>query len=374
MSKQRISWIDIAKSIGIAAIVLGHCSFGNLQCICFSFNSIIFFTLAGMTFCRKREETDAYLSFDSGRTLKVFLRDLFQTLGIPYLFWGIVSILIYALMGRLTVNALNMDQSHFEIGSNVISLIYGNSDTGYFEWNRPLWFLPCLFLVELLWFFILTASQRFCKTRKQLWIVYASVMVLSAANMFFISYSKHKFILPFEMETAISMMFFFGVGLLCRNEKFLGLIHKYLLSGKKALQYFYFAGGTGLAIVLSVANGLTDTRSDAYSNVFLYIWNALCASFAVIFISRIINGNNILEYIGQRTMAILVMHKFPIMFIRVFFPFLDKKISEGNIICEIMIGMFTIGSCLAVEKIIRMIAPEVFGKGRRRSLKAILSK
>ena len=91
--------------------------------------------------------------------MKVFLRDLFQTLGIPYLFWGIVSILIYALMGRLTVNALNMDQSHFEIGSNVISLIYGNSDTGYFEWNRPLWFLPCLFLVELLWFFILTTSH-----------------------------------------------------------------------------------------------------------------------------------------------------------------------------------------------------------------------
>ncbi len=374
MSKQRISWIDIAKSIGMAAIVLGHCSSGSLKCICFSFNSILFFILAGMTFCRKKEETDTYLSFDSTRSLKVFLHDLFQTLLIPYLFWGIVSVLIYAAMGRLTVNTLNMEQSHFEIGTNVISLLYGNSDTGYFEWNRPLWFLPCLLLVELLWFLILKTSRRFCKTGKQLWMVYALIMLLSAANMVFISYSGHKFVLPFEMETAISMMFFFGIGLFCRNDKFLGFIHKHILSGKKILQYLYFACGTGLAIFLSVRNGLTDTRSDVYSNAFIYILNALCASFAVIFISRIINCNSIMEYIGQRTMAILVMHKFPIMFLRVFFPLTDKKISEGNLLCEIMICVFTIGSCLVVEKIIRRIAPEVFGKGGRRFLKAISSK
>lgn len=38
----RIEWIDIAKCVGIIAIVLGHASSGAVQIICFSFNSVIF--------------------------------------------------------------------------------------------------------------------------------------------------------------------------------------------------------------------------------------------------------------------------------------------------------------------------------------------
>lgn len=367
MSKQRISWIDIAKCMGIVAIVLGHCSSGNLQCVCFSFNSVIFFVLAGMTFCRKKEETDAYLSFDNERTLKSFLYKAFRTLFVPYLFWGLVSILIYSVMGELTANTLNMPQSHFEIGKNLIFLLYGNSDTGYFEWNRPLWFLPCLLMVELLWFLILKMSETFNKIKNFIWMVYTSTLLLSAAYMIFISYSGCKFVLPFELETAISMMFFFGIGLFCRNEKFLIFINKYILPQKNILQYLYLVCGAGLTIFLSVVNGLTDTRSDYYSNGFIYILNALCACFFIIFIARIIYCSSWMEYIGQRTMAILVMHKFPIMFLRVFFPFIEQKMSEGNILCEIIICAFTIGCCLIAEKIMSMIVPEVFGNSRAHS-------
>lgn len=371
-NNQRISWIDIAKCIGIIAIVLGHCSSGNLKCVCFSFNSIIFFVLAGMTFCRKKEKTDVYFSFDNERTLKIFLYRAFRALLVPYLFWGLVSILIYSVMGRLTAQTLNMSQSHFEIGKNFIFLLYGNSDTGYFEWNRPLWFIPCLFMVELLWILILKVSEIFHNIKNLIWIIYAAAMVLSVTYMFYISYSGNKFVFPLELETAVSMMFFFGIGLFCRNEKFINLIHKYVLSDKKLLQYLSFAFGTGLTIFLSVANGLTDTRSDSYSNVLIYIVNALCACFLIILIARVIYCNSLIEYIGQRTMAILVMHKFPIMFLRVFFPFTDQKISEGNILCEITVCVFTIGCCLMAEKIISRIIPEVFGKGKSQHIKNVI--
>lgn len=374
MNKQRISWIDLAKCIGIVAIVLGHCSSGSLTCICFSFNSILFFVLAGMTFCRKKEETDHYLSFNHERTLKTFLYQTFQTLVVPYLFWGLVSILIYSVVGRLTTNTLNMSQSHFGIGKNLIFLLYGNSDTGYFEWNRPLWFLPCLIMVELLWFLILKISQTSLKKKWFMWIVYGGIMLLSVANMIFISYSGMKFVLPFELETAISMMFFFGIGLFLRNEILIDFVHKYILSGKKLLPYFFLICGISLTIFLSLVNGLTDTRSDYYSNVFIYILNALCACFFILLITRIIDHSSWMEYIGQRTLAILVMHKFPIMFLRVFFPFAEEKISEGNIPFEILICAFTIGCCLIAEKIISLIVPEVFGKVRTQHIRTIFSR
>lgn len=364
MNAQRISWIDIAKCIGIIAIVFGHCSSGILTCVCFSFNSIIFFVLAGMTFCRKEEPADIYFNFGRERTLKNFLCKAFRTLIAPYLFWGLVSILIYSVMGKLTAQTLHMPQSHFQIGKNLIFLLYGNSDTGYFEWNRPLWFLPCLFIVELLWFLILKIPANSRSIKNPTWGIYAAVMALSAANMVFLSYSGNKFVLPFELETAISMMFFFGIGLLCRNKKFIRLMHTYVLTDKKLLQYFYLAFGTGLTIFLSAANGLTDTRSDYFSNAFIYILNALCACSLIIFTARILSCCPWMEYIGQRTMAILAMHKFPILFLRVFFPGTDQKIAEGNILCEIAICAFTIGCCLIAEKIASRVMPEVFGRGR----------
>ncbi len=364
MSKQRISWIDAAKGIGIIAIVLGHGSNGVLRCVCLSFNSIIFFVLAGLTFCRKTEAESTFLCFDDGRDFKTFLRSSFKTLAVPYLFWGIISIFVYFFFGRLTADKLNMEQSHFEILPNLISLLYGNSDTGYFEWNRPLWFLPCLLAVELLWFWALKISVNRDAAGGKKWGIYVTAMLLSASNMAFIFFSGYKFILPFELETAISMVFFFGIGLILRDGAFLSFVKKHVLEKKKVWQYLYILCGAGLTIALSAANGLTDTRSDQYVNLPIYVVNALCACFTVLLLAKVAPRSPILEYMGQKTMAILVMHKFPIMFVRVILPQVDKKISEGNLLYELLVCAFAIGSCLIVEKVISMAAPQVFGKAR----------
>lgn len=268
-------------------------------------------------------------------------------------------------MGKITVKTLNLDESHFEIGKNVVSLFYGNSGSGYFEWNRPLWFLPCLIVVELLWFLILKMSGRFSKSKDPVWKAYVGTMALSAANMVFITYGGIRFILPFELETALSMLFFFGAGLLFRNKAFEAFTDKYFFAAKKSSQYVYLALGTGLSVLLAILNGGTDTRTDIFSNVFIYIPNALCACLSVILLARVICRSRWMEYIGQRTMAILTMHKFPIMFLRVMFPFVDRRIAERNILCEVAVCAFAIGCCLAAEKIISMILPQAFGKSRK---------
>ena len=66
--------------------------------------------------------------------------------------------------------------------------------------------------MELLWFLALKISVNRNAAGGKKWGIYVTAMLLSVSNMAFISFSGYKFILPFEMETAISMMFFLALG------------------------------------------------------------------------------------------------------------------------------------------------------------------
>lgn len=86
-NEERYRWIDIAKCVGIIAIVLNHCSTGRLNIFCVSFNSVLFFILSGLTFCREKGDRTHFLAFDN-RTWGSFLRKLAKSIVIPYFVWG----------------------------------------------------------------------------------------------------------------------------------------------------------------------------------------------------------------------------------------------------------------------------------------------
>lgn len=52
--------VDLLKFI-FSFIVLGHTSGGYIHWFCFSFNSVIFVVLSGMTFCRIKNEKDGLI-------------------------------------------------------------------------------------------------------------------------------------------------------------------------------------------------------------------------------------------------------------------------------------------------------------------------
>ena len=363
----RISWVDIAKSIGIIAIVLGHSSTGYMYNVCFSFNSVIFFVLSGMTFCRIKGRYDDKLCFDN-RSWMMFIKNILQTIFVPYIICGVCSIFIYSLIGNIVTSRLNLEQEHFSFFYNFIGLIYGNSESGYFEWNRPLWFLTALIMVEIICFCMLKLAYR-DNGRMQMNILWIS-MAISVIWIIVQDFLEINFVLPFELETAFGMYFFFCIGLLIRSIEWdnskLGIWF-----AKQIYKKLYIVVVLNVGIVtsgiLTWINGSTDTRADKFSNVYLYLLNALIACAMVILLARCMYSNKMLEYIGKRTMAILVMHKFPIMFFKMIFPTVNTAILEGNVFVSIIMCAVTIALCLVVEKVINMFLPEVFGKTRKMS-------
>ena len=111
-SSNRLKWIDIAKGITIILMVLGHSSLPDkVACFIWSFHMPLFFVASG--WCTNWE----------GITFGAFILNKLKKLGIPFLIYSCVLVLLLYLIGRYTIQELIV-----------------NGWQGY-----ALWFIPVLF-------------------------------------------------------------------------------------------------------------------------------------------------------------------------------------------------------------------------------------
>lgn len=68
-----------------------------------------------------------------------------------------------------------------------------------------------------------------------------------------------------------------------------------------------------------------------------------------------------MEYIGKRTLAIHVMHKYPIMLFKLV-PLIQRELERGNFIIEILVATTVVLCCLVAERIIAVFLPQLFGQ------------
>lgn len=356
---KRISWLDIVKGISILFIVLGHASYGFLHSLCFSFNSVIFFILSGMAFSRLKNEKDDLLCFDNRKT-NTFLKNVAERLLFPYFVWGSISIVIYYLLEGIVLSNLQTGgNKNFALLPNFIGLFYGNSESGFFEYYRPLWFIPCLVVIEIIWFAILKIMYQI--SRKGAWILYGIAMSLFLLFGIMESCFQWELILPFEAESAIFMSFFFGIGLLLRSQGEYVVKRILICCENKKIMILLLTLWVVMAFVGVYMNGGTDTRSDYFGNIGLFICNSVWISLGIIYIAFALKTIPFMEYIGKRTLAILVMHKYPIMLFKLV-PFIQRELENGNLIIEISVAMVTVLCCLAAERIIAAFLPQLFGQ------------
>ena len=56
-----------------------------------------------------------------------------------------------------------------------------------------------------------------------------------------------------------------------------------------------------------------------------------------------------LVYIGKHTLPILLMHKFPILFFQVIFPWTKQPMKENNPFVGLFVATVSIAACLGVD-------------------------
>lgn len=336
VQKTRINWIDIAKAICIFLIAYGHTVRGNSPLMnSFSFHTACFFLLSGMT-CN----TDF---------LKARIRKDFKTIMVPYYCFGILSILIYSFLGKFASAALSTDVN-MSIAKNIWDLLYALPGAERLKFNMPLWFLPCLFATKITYY----ALDKLCRG-KTLYVFICSIVL---CGLGFLYTRLIGFGLPFNLAISAKMLVFFVVG---------RIFYLYIIAQEIAHKDRYLLLGIAFLCtnaILAFYAPRISYAGDLFPNIPAFLLTAFLGSFGVCFLSISIGKCKPMEHVGRHTLAVLTMHKFPILFFQTIGPFaiwLTKYSTLMGVVSSILVAFISVIMCLLVEPIVTRFFPFLFG-------------
>jgi len=341
--RKRLYHIDIARAIGILVIVFGHTVQGGpVNQWCYSFNVPLFFFLTGYVFnC-------------SGNIFGSIGKRALRLL-VPYLFFSALSYGILLVVGKFLSEDFLARQDIGSIWQELLKIL-----CGYCEANSPLWFLPASFAASIIMLLLSKAVGKICRGNKLAEIsVFVFVMALCVLWMYLNLNVFGIYQWPFKLEGVLHLLFWvIGGKLFSNTEKLFDRVPKWVTG---VVGVALLSGG----VVLSQINTPVKYLGEVYGNIPLYYTAAALNILAVILISRVIPCNKALTYLGMHTLAVLLMHKFPIIVFQDIIPFTKKYLSENSVIVGILVSVISIGLCLVAEFLILRICPILLGKTKR---------
>lgn len=332
----RIKWVDIAKAIGIFCIVLGHITAeGPIKRYVYSFHIPLFFFLSGATFRVK------------GKPFSAFVRGRALSLLVPYGIFALISQLIYIGMRLVAASAIQSGRS-FTIADAWAGILWGNVEA-----NRGLWFLPCLFLMSLMLYPIIHRLERNVRGARRLAL---AAMLLSIAYTFADELWLKIGSLPWKLDAAIKLLAFaLGGWFFIRRAAEISIRPAAARTAGAMLMLCGAAAGIFL-------NERIQYLGGTYRNVPVFYLASLGSVLGVCLLLMHVSGCGWMEAVGRRTLAILVMHKFPILFFEWICPVVKDWLSAGHPAAEICVAAISIALCCIAEGIIQKLCPWLLGR------------
>ncbi len=266
---QRNRTIDIAKGIGIILVVYTHTK-------CYAHDAIyifimpLFFALSGYF-------------FNEERTIKENIKNKFNSLIIPYVFYFLLVQSLFILVHKFFYQDV------------------------YFAWGMflkpywavgPMWFFWSLFFTSV--FFTLIA-----KTLKKTYLIILLSIILSIGGYLLSLYKIH---IPLYIDSALSMTIFYAFGYTLKKYEVLERLNtkNSILVGIIALILYT------LGIIFNVVNNTKP--NEVPHNYPLFFLSAIGAIVTLLIICRFLVRfkplSNLLSFYGKESLIIFVFHYF----------------------------------------------------------------
>lgn len=276
--KKRLVWLDTARGIAVLLVVYGHLfPYPHIvpQWI-HSFHMPLFFLLSGILFFVKKE--------DSLEPKFFFLKKLKGIL-FPYFTISFANVIFVAIRHRDFVQVL--------------------LDTIRFEGNLTLWFLPALFIAEVVCFLWLSVYK------KNKFIAVAVFLMILCGTTIFSAYKQHhtNTLLLFTTPLNRGLIGFIFVLTGCFSAKFVTVHKKFNDIMNRSLSLCLIATSCAVIHFLLFRYDYVDLRTSVIGNPFLYYINALSGSFFIILLMKCFgNHSRLLSYFGVNSLIIFSTH------------------------------------------------------------------
>lgn len=286
-SAERSVTIDIAKGICILLVVFGHINYTpELQAFIYTFHMPFFFLLSGMLFSRER-----YPSFGA------FLKRKVRTLLCPFLFFGVLALILR--LGFAVISYGVSAQAFKAIVPEIVNLILVPDSASVP--NGPLWFLPCLFLMEILYYFI-SAMKKPCR------LLVCGILTVVGWLLASPMLRPEGLIMPWCSDTALFAIGFFAIGHLLSPQ-----IKKGIQAASEHKHRVILSIGVLLLCVVALLpivhfNGKITLGSKILNNGLLVYCGGIIGSCAVLAASVLAGNCRFLRFCGTNSLPIMAIH------------------------------------------------------------------
>lgn len=186
---KRSDYIDYAKGLGMLCVIWGHIMYAGLSArAVYAFHIPLFFFLSGMVFSKDRY--DGVVSF---------LKRRVSSLLIPYAIFSLLTWAFWVFFLRISHQPMD------ECWKPLVETFLARGSEGYLVHNVPLWFVPCLFVVELLYFFVRKCSAAVRVALSLLFALAGCLMVRGEWSYDFTT-------LPWSVDVALFAFPFYALG------------------------------------------------------------------------------------------------------------------------------------------------------------------
>lgn len=336
MHKERLTWIDAAKGMGIFLVFLGHTTIpNNIFWYIFSFHMPLFFFLSGYLY--RANKHASWVEFLKSKSKKLL---------VPYIIFFVILLVYWVLIGRTIGDTQNLS---VKISQIFYEFTYA---TAYLKTPfAPLWFLITLFWVEIMFFFL----QK--NITKKLWLFISLLVISILGYLYSIKFSVRP---PWGLDIAFVAVLLYGLGYFARTLKIkLSNLSKFFLL--LLVPVLIFIGWE-----IAFANNRVDMMSNHYGNFCLFLGGAIVSISAIIVLAKVWPAR-IWQYLGKNSLYLFALQFAALdigkVLIRFFWPNLNSWTFGGkNIVLGLGLSVFAIGFLILILEIYNLVKNVLWNK------------
>lgn len=263
---KRITWIDVAKFIGIFSIYIGHFSksAGHSYPFVFTYHVPLFFFLSGCTESFNKESS--LLENFKKKTLHII---------IPFFFFSLLSLLVYIIHTNCGLH---------EVSNQLTIIVKGAIRNTYFA--SSLWFLTCLYVISLLFQFIKKVNSNVIIFVICLLFYFISILWLKSTPKWF-----------FNIDSAFLYLIYYCLGYILFNKINIILQRNFIFLSISGIISFVFT-----AMLFFGRNLLQFAYSIPFIRYFAPVTTVLIVIWFVIIVSYLCKNIEWFTVVGKNTL------------------------------------------------------------------------
>ncbi|MBR2025399.1 MAG: acyltransferase family protein [Clostridia bacterium] len=296
LEKKRLDYIDWLKAIGIYLIVLGHClpAYTLPRTVIYTFH-VPLFAFAGGLLSKKAETPKEMLS----KLLKLLKR-----IGIPYLIWFVITSYPYMMKEC----PFKTDYNFKEL-VEIFFLLNGRP-----MWNAALWFIPCYFIVNLIFivFSYLVKGNRYACLGLGL-VSFAGIIILEETDK---TIDLFGYTNIFSMHNVFLLLGFFCVGYVLKD--FIQYVAQRKDNPRKNYMLYISLAVFIISIILSAQLNKDPSRPGGYApmsvlnlvynNIYVYISLGTLILTSLTITLALFPANQVVKMLSQSSFFIMATH------------------------------------------------------------------